>query len=57
MHKYFLGSYFLTVVGLVAAYFWGEHIHPGAGLMSVFIASILAVLETSLSLIMLLLMR
>ena len=49
MHKYFLGSYFLTVVGLVAAYFWGEHIHPGAGLMSVFIASILAVLETSLS--------
>lgn len=49
MHKYFIGSYFLTVVGLVAAYFWGEHVHQGAGLVSVFIALILAVLEISLS--------
>lgn len=49
MHKYFTGSYFLTAVGLVAAYFWGEHVHQGAGLVSVFIALILAVLEISLS--------
>ena len=49
MHKYFIGSYIVTIVGLVCAFLWGNHIHPGAGLMCVFIASILAVLEVSLS--------
>lgn len=49
MHKYFLGSYIITVFGLVMAYFLGEHVHSGSGLVCVFIASILAILETSLS--------
>ena len=49
MHKYFLGSYFITVFGLITAYLWGEHIHGGSGLICVFIACILAILETSLS--------
>ena len=49
MHKYFLGSYIITAFGLITAYLWGEHVHSGSGLMCVFIACILAVLETSLS--------
>ena len=49
MHKYFIGSYFLTIFGIIAAYLWGEHVHSGTGLVCVFIALILAVLETSLS--------
>ena len=49
MHKYFTESYFVTVAGLIIAYFWGEHVKPGAGFISVFIASILAILEVSLS--------
>ena len=49
VHKYFLGSYFLTIFGVIAAYLWGEHVHSGAGLVSVFIVMILAILETSLS--------
>lgn len=49
MLHYFLGSYLVTVFGLIAAYFWGEHVHPGAGLASVFIALVLSVLEVSLS--------
>ena len=47
--KYFTGSYIVTVVGLLAAYFWGEHVHPGSGFLCVFIALILGVLEVSLS--------
>lgn len=47
--KYFLGSYIVTILGIISAYFWGEHIHPGAGLLSVFIALVLGVLEVSLS--------
>lgn len=49
MYKYFEGSYIVTVLGLIAAYLWGEHVHGGSGLTCVFIASILAVLEISLS--------
>lgn len=49
VHKYFLGSYFLTIFGVITAYLWGEHVHSGAGLVSVFIVMILAILETSLS--------
>lgn len=49
MAHYFIGSYFVTVFGLIAAYFWGEHVHNGAGLTCIFIASVLAILEISLS--------
>ena len=46
---YFLGSYIVTVTGLLGAYFWGEHVHLGTGWLCVFIAVILGVLEVSLS--------
>lgn len=49
MLKYFFSSYLVTALGLIAAYLWGEHAHPGAGLTCVFIASVLAILEISLS--------
>ena len=49
MLKYFFSSYLVTILGLVAAYIWGEHAHPGTGLTCVFIASVLAILEISLS--------
>lgn len=49
MNKYFIGSYIFTILGLAGAYLWGEHINSGSGLVCVFIAFILAVLETSLS--------
>lgn len=47
--QYFTGSYIVTILGVVAAYLWGEHVLKGAGLLSVFIVLILAVLEVSLS--------
>lgn len=49
MLHYFLGSYIVTVLGLAAAYFWGEHVHNGTGLTCIFIAMVLAILEVSLS--------
>lgn len=49
MFHYFGGSYVVTILGLTAAYLWGEHVHNGTGLACVFIASVLAVLEISLS--------
>ena len=49
MLKYFLGSYLVTIFGLICAYLWGEHVHNGTGLTCVFIAFVLAVLEISLS--------
>src|SRR5574344_46788 len=49
MHQYFIGSYFVTAFGFLFAYLWGEHVHHGTGLVCVFIAAILAILETSLS--------
>lgn len=49
MHKYFLGSYLITIFGLIMAYLWGEHVHSGSGLVCLFIVCILAILETSLS--------
>ncbi len=49
MIRYFLGSYLITIFGLIMAYLWGEHIHSGTGLTCVFIAFVLAVLEVSLS--------
>lgn len=49
MLEYFLGSYLITIIGVIGAYFWGEHVHPGTGLASVFVVLVLAILETSLS--------
>ena len=49
MLKYFSSSYLVTILGLIAAYLWGEHAHIGTGLKCVFIASVLAILEISLS--------
>lgn len=49
MIKYFNDSIFVTIIGITGAYFWGEHIKPGGGLMAIFIAGILAILEISLS--------
>lgn len=49
MIHYFLGSYIVTVFGLICAYLWGEHVHNGTGLTCIFIALVLAVLEVSLS--------
>ncbi|WP_295905954.1 DUF475 domain-containing protein [uncultured Bdellovibrio sp.] len=49
--KYFTGSFFFTVIGLIASYFVG-HYYGGtaaAGFGALFIAVILAVLEISLS--------
>lgn len=47
--QYFTSSYIVTALGIILAYFWGEHMHPGSGLISVFIVGILAILEISLS--------
>jgi len=47
--KHFIGSYIVTVIGLILAYFWGEHVVPGSGPVCVFIAFVLGVLEVSLS--------
>lgn len=49
MLEYFLESYIVTILGLIGAYFWGEHVHPGSGFICVFIAIVLGVLEISLS--------
>lgn len=49
MLEYFLESYIVTFAGLLAAYFWGEHVHPGSGFACVFIALVLGALEISLS--------
>ena len=47
--SYFTGSYIITILGLLGAYFWGEHVTAGTGWLCVFIAIILSVLEVSLS--------
>jgi len=47
--QYFAGSYVVTIIGFVLAYFWGEHIRPGSGFASIFIVFVLSVLEVSLS--------
>jgi len=46
---YFGGSYIVTILGIILAYIWGEHIQPGSGIVSVFIVLVLSVLEVSLS--------
>ncbi len=47
--RYFTGSLIVTILGLITAFIWGEHVHSGTGLTCVFIASVLAILEISLS--------
>lgn len=49
MIEYFLGSYIVTIAGLIGSYFWGEHVHNGTGWTCVFIAMVLGILEVSLS--------
>ena len=49
MFEYFLESYIVTFTGLLAAYFWGEHVHAGSGFACVFVALVLGALEISLS--------
>ena len=49
MIEYFLGSYIVTILGLLGAYFWGNHVSPGTGWTCVFIAIVLSILEVSLS--------
>ena len=49
MLQYFIGSIIVTVLGLAAAFLWGEHVHNGSGLTCIFIAFILGILEISLS--------
>lgn len=49
MLKYFLGSYIVAILGILGAYFWGEHISSGSGFAAIFIVCVLAILETSLS--------
>ena len=49
MLQYFKGSYIVTILGLISAYLWGEHINAGTGFQCVFIAFVLAILEVSLS--------
>lgn len=48
MH-YFTGSYIVTILGVILAYFWGEHVQSGSGLTNIFIVLVLSVLEVSLS--------
>ena len=47
--RYFTGSYMVTLLGVILAYFWGEHIQQGSGFVSIFIVLVLSVLEVSLS--------
>lgn len=49
MFKYFTGSFIVTILGIISAFIWGEHVHKGSGFTCVFIASVLAILEISLS--------
>lgn len=47
--KYFTGSYIVTLLGIISAYFWAEHVNRGSGLISIFIVLVLSILEVSLS--------
>ncbi len=49
MFNYFKGSLYITLIGVLAAYFWGEHTHPGSGFLCLFIVAFLAILEITLS--------
>ncbi len=47
--KHFKGAFFVTVLGLILAYLWGEHVLVGSGFKCIFITFVLSVLEVSLS--------
>ena len=47
--KHFTGSIIITILGIIEAYLWGEHVHHGTGFLCIFIALILGILEISLS--------
>lgn len=47
--RYFTWSYIVTALGIILSWFWSEHIHPGSGMVNVFIVLVLATLEISLS--------
>ncbi len=49
MSEYFRGSFIFTIAGVLLAYFWGEHSHPGSGFMALFIVAFLSILEVTLS--------
>ena len=49
MFKYFKWSYIVAIVGIIAAYMWGEMKIPGSGLKDIFIVLVLSILEISLS--------
>ena len=49
MIRYFTGSIIVTLLGLAAAFLWGEHVHNGTGFTCIYIALILGILEISLS--------
>lgn len=49
MLKYFKWSYLVAIIGVIAAYFWGEMKVPGSGLRDIFIVFVLSILEISLS--------
>ena len=47
--KYFIESFWVTIIGLILAFLWGEHVLKGSGLICIFIAFVLGILEVSLS--------
>lgn len=47
--QYFFWSYIVTIIGVIFAWFWGDHVQSGTGLLSVFIVLVLSILEISLS--------
>ncbi len=49
MFNYFKCSFYITIIGIITAYFWGEHNHAGSGFLSLFIVAFLAILEITLS--------
>ncbi|MCD7739870.1 MAG: DUF475 domain-containing protein [Candidatus Gastranaerophilales bacterium] len=49
MLNYFKGSFFITILEIIFAYFWGEHLSHGNGFMTLFVVIFLAILEVTLS--------
>lgn len=49
MLKHFKGSFIITILGLVFAWFWGTVRHPGHEFLCVFVVFFLSILEITLS--------
>ncbi len=47
--KYFKGSFFVTIIGFIIAFFWGQQLHHQNGFLTVFIVFFLSILEVTLS--------